>query len=178
MTKRDGNLPELNRRDALRRLGLAIAAGYAVPTLARISNARASSGGGGSGGGGSGGGGSGGGSGGGGSGSGGSGGGSGRGNSGRGGRGGRGSNGASGGRGRGRRGRNDHEKAYGAYGRGEIQSLSDVMSTVGRRIDGEIVRTRLRRRRGRWIYEFRYLTRSGRYRRLLVDARTKRIVRQ
>ncbi len=54
--------PEINRRDALKRLGLAFGAVYVTPTLLTLSNAHAASGsgsgGGGSGGGGSGGGGS------------------------------------------------------------------------------------------------------------------------
>lgn len=70
----------------------------------------------------------------------------------------------------------DHEEARGALERGEVMPLSEVLETLRPRIDGDIVSTDFEREDGGWLYEIKYIDRSGRLRELHVDARTARVL--
>lgn len=71
----------------------------------------------------------------------------------------------------------DHEIARGALERGEIVPLDDVLAEVRKTIAGQIVRIKLERKHGRWLYELRVLGPDGSIMEVYVDARTKAIVK-
>ncbi len=71
----------------------------------------------------------------------------------------------------------DHERARGAYERGEVRSLSEIMDQVRAQVDGEIVEAEFEREHGRWIYELKIIERSGRLLELYVDAETAEIIK-
>lgn len=71
----------------------------------------------------------------------------------------------------------DHDEARQAVEAGEIRPLSDIMSLVRDKFPGEIVRVRLKRERGRWVYEFRIVALGGRLLEIHVDARNGDIER-
>jgi len=71
----------------------------------------------------------------------------------------------------------DHEKARGAYERGEVRSLSEIIDRVSSQVDGEIVEAEFEREHGRWIYELKIIERSGRLLELYVDAETAEIIK-
>ena len=66
----------------------------------------------------------------------------------------------------------DQDRARAAFEQGQIKALSEVISTLGDRIDGDIVSTELEREDGLWIYEIKYVDRAGRLVEILVDARS------
>jgi uncharacterized membrane protein YkoI len=70
----------------------------------------------------------------------------------------------------------DHERAREAFERGEILSLAEVIAAARPHIDGEIVEAELEREHGVWVYELKYIHRSGRVSELYVDARTARVI--
>lgn len=71
----------------------------------------------------------------------------------------------------------DHEEARGALERGEVMSLSEVLAALRPQIDGEIVSTDFEREDGGWLYEIKYIDRTGRMIELHVDARTARVLK-
>jgi hypothetical protein len=71
----------------------------------------------------------------------------------------------------------DHDRALEALKRGEVQPLEQVLTAVRSSVDGTIVRTRLERKRGAWVYELKVLGRDGRIHDIHVDARTASLLR-
>ena len=71
----------------------------------------------------------------------------------------------------------DHERARAALTRGDIRPLAEIYTLVRPRIDGEIVETELEREDGRWVYEIKYISRSGRMRELYIDAKTGKTIK-
>lgn len=75
-----------------------------------------------------------------------------------------------GGRGRGRGG--DHDEAREAYEHGQTLSLSRILRLALRAVPGEVLEVELDRRHGRLVYEIEILARTGRVRKVILDART------
>lgn len=73
-------------------------------------------------------------------------------------------------RGRGRGG--DHDEAREAYEIGEALPLSRILPLALRAVPGEILEVELEREHGRLLYEIEILARSGRVRKVILDART------
>lgn len=73
-------------------------------------------------------------------------------------------------RGRGRGG--DHDEALEAYEHGEALPLSQILPLALRAVPGEVLEVELEREHGRIVYEIEILARSGRVRKVTLDART------
>lgn len=73
-------------------------------------------------------------------------------------------------RGRGRGG--DHDEARHALEDGEALPLSQILPLAIRAIPGEVLEVELEREHGRLVYEIEILARSGRVRKVILDART------
>ena len=73
-------------------------------------------------------------------------------------------------RGRGRGG--DHERALQALREGEVRPLTDILDEVHDTVAGEVIEVELEREDGRYVYELKILTPSGRLVEVQVDAAT------
>ncbi len=73
-------------------------------------------------------------------------------------------------RGRGRGG--DHDDARAALESGEVLPLSRIMPLALRAVPGEVLEVELEREHGRLVYEIEILARSGRVRKVILNART------
>jgi len=73
-------------------------------------------------------------------------------------------------RGRGRGG--DHDEAREAFEGGAALPLSRIMSLALTAVPGEVLEVELEREHGRLVYEIEILARSGRVRKVILDART------
>lgn len=73
-------------------------------------------------------------------------------------------------RGRGRGG--DHDEAREAYEQGEALSLAQILPLALRAVPGEVLEVEIEREHGRLVYEIEILARSGRVRKVTLDART------
>ena len=71
----------------------------------------------------------------------------------------------------------DHDKARKALERGEILPLNKILKRLGTRIAGKIVRIKLEREDGAWVYEIKYVSAKGRVIELEVDAKTGKILK-
>lgn len=74
------------------------------------------------------------------------------------------------GRGRGRGG--DHDEAREALEHGEALPLSRILPLALQAVPGEVLEVELEREHGRLAYEIEILARSGRVRKVTLDART------
>lgn len=70
----------------------------------------------------------------------------------------------------------DHERARRALEQGEVRPLAEILQIVGYRIDGEIVETEIERKHGVWVYEIKYVSRSGRMTEIYVNALNGRTI--
>lgn len=66
--------------------------------------------------------------------------------------------------------RPDHDSALEARARGEILPLEDILKKLSIRPEDRLVDVVLGRRDGQWIYDITWLTKSGRYHILTVEA--------
>lgn len=66
----------------------------------------------------------------------------------------------------------DHDRALAAVRRGEVMPLENVLAAVRDKIEGTVVRTKLKRKGGVWVYELKSIGRDGRMREVYVDAKT------
>lgn len=73
-------------------------------------------------------------------------------------------------RGRGRDG--DHNEAREAMEGGEVLPLSRLLPLALRAVPGEVLEVELEREHGRLFYEIEILARSGRVRKVILNART------
>lgn len=78
------------------------------------------------------------------------------------------------GRGRGRGG--DHDDAREAYEHGEALPLAQILPLALRAVPGEVLEVELEREHGRLVYEIEILARTGRVRKVILDARTGAIL--
>jgi uncharacterized membrane protein YkoI len=70
----------------------------------------------------------------------------------------------------------DQERARWALEQGEVRPLADILGIVRSRIDGEIVETEIENEDGAWVYEIKYISKSGRMKEIYVDGLSGRIV--
>jgi uncharacterized membrane protein YkoI len=68
--------------------------------------------------------------------------------------------------------RRDQDEAREAVERGAIRPLEEILAKLRDRFPGEIVKIKLEREHGVWVYEFRLLDPRGRLREITVDAAT------
>ena len=71
----------------------------------------------------------------------------------------------------------DHERAQQARERGEILPLERILSLVGQRIPGDVVKVELEREDGIWVYEIKVIDARGRLMEVEIDARTGGILK-
>ncbi len=64
----------------------------------------------------------------------------------------------------------DQERVRRALEQGEVRPLTDILRLVESRIDGEIVATEFTREDGIWVYEIKFITKSGRMMEIYVNA--------
>jgi uncharacterized membrane protein YkoI len=69
----------------------------------------------------------------------------------------------------------DQDEARQAVEAGDIRPLREILKMVGGKLPGEIVRVKIERRGGRWMYEFRVVGSNGRLFETYVDARSGEI---
>jgi uncharacterized membrane protein YkoI len=74
-------------------------------------------------------------------------------------------------------GARDHDEARRAVEAGEIRPLTEILNLVRGKLPGEIVRLKIERENGLWVYEFRVVDSKGRLFEVYVDARTGKIKR-
>lgn len=77
-------------------------------------------------------------------------------------------------RGRGRGG--DHDDAREALEQGDALPLTQILPLALRAVPGEILEIELEREHGRLVYEVEILARTGRVRKVNMDARTGRVL--
>lgn len=70
----------------------------------------------------------------------------------------------------------DHVAAREALRRGEILPLSRILTVVQRRVPGDVIDVELERKDGRWRYEVKVLTSTGRVREVKLDARNAAVL--
>ncbi|NBC95895.1 MAG: peptidase [Deinococcus-Thermus bacterium] len=70
----------------------------------------------------------------------------------------------------------DADRAYRALERGEVRPLADILTTLERRLQGEVVGVEFESEDGRHVYEFEVVTPGGRLLEIYVDAATGRIL--
>lgn len=72
--------------------------------------------------------------------------------------------------------REDHELARRALENGEVRPLSEILAGVRAEIEGELVGVEFDRIDGRYVYELKVISPSGRLREVRVDAQTAEIL--
>jgi len=65
----------------------------------------------------------------------------------------------------------DHVAAREALQRGEILPLARILAIVARHVPGDVIDVELERKDGRWRYEVKVLTSTGRVREVKLNAR-------
>jgi uncharacterized membrane protein YkoI len=71
----------------------------------------------------------------------------------------------------------DHDEARRAFQRGEIRSLSDILTELKAQLSGEVIEVELKRRGQSYIYEVKVVTPNGRVREVDVDAATGKVMK-
>ncbi len=71
----------------------------------------------------------------------------------------------------------DHDDARQAVEAGEIRPLAEILNIVRGKLPGEVIRVKLERKEGRWVYEFRVVDGKGRLFEVYVAARSGEIER-
>ncbi len=66
----------------------------------------------------------------------------------------------------------EQDEAHRAVQDGAIRPLNEILSNLAPGVAGEIVRVKLARRDGRWVYELRRVDSRGRLSEIVVDAAT------
>ncbi|MER2266961.1 PepSY domain-containing protein [Methylobacterium oxalidis] len=70
----------------------------------------------------------------------------------------------------------EQELARQALERGEIRPLDQVLRAARERVPGEVVKVELEREDGRWVYEIKILTESGKRREVEIDANSLEVL--
>ncbi len=71
----------------------------------------------------------------------------------------------------------DYERADRARRSGDIVPLRDVLESVRKTFEGEIVGIELEKERGLWIYEIKMISPDGRYIEIYVDAKSNTVLK-
>lgn len=72
----------------------------------------------------------------------------------------------------------DHDQAHRAVQSGEALPLFDILARVRSQLGGEIVGVAFRRKRNRWIYEFKVIEPRGQLMEVYVDAASAEILKR
>jgi uncharacterized membrane protein YkoI len=72
----------------------------------------------------------------------------------------------------------DHDQARRAVERGEALPLFDILARVRSELGGEVVGVSFKRRRDRWVYEFKVVAGGGRLVEIHVDAASAEILKR
>ena len=72
----------------------------------------------------------------------------------------------------------DHDQARRAVERGEALPLFDILARVRSQLGGEVVGVSFKRRRDRWIYEFKVVGPGGQLTEIYVDAASAEILKR
>lgn len=72
----------------------------------------------------------------------------------------------------------DHDEARRAVERGEALPLFDILGRVRSELGGEVVGVFFRRKRGRWVYEFKVIGPAGQLAEIDVDAASAEILKR
>jgi uncharacterized membrane protein YkoI len=75
-------------------------------------------------------------------------------------------------------GRHDHDRARRALEEGRARPLAEILARVRNQLGGEVVGVELDHERGRYIYEFKVITPTGKLREVYVDAMTAEFVKR
>lgn len=67
--------------------------------------------------------------------------------------------------------------ALDAFKSGDIRTLSDVLVAVREKVPGEVIKVKLTREDGVWVYEVKVLTPSGRRREVEINAQTLAVIK-
>jgi uncharacterized membrane protein YkoI len=78
--------------------------------------------------------------------------------------------------GSGRTRRSDQERALEAVKTGKVKPLREVLQMVSERAPGDVLRVKLNRSGGQMFYRITVLTDEGRYREIVVNAQSNRVV--
>jgi uncharacterized membrane protein YkoI len=70
----------------------------------------------------------------------------------------------------------DHDRARQALVRGEIAPLEKVLAVARSEIDGDFVGAELEIESGAWVYDLKFIDRSGVLRKIHVNAKTAKII--
>jgi uncharacterized membrane protein YkoI len=70
----------------------------------------------------------------------------------------------------------DHEQARRALEEGQVKPLTEILETVKNQIDGDVVGVEFEHKNGRYVYEFKVISASGRLHEIYVDAMTAEIL--
>ncbi|MGD8207036.1 MAG: PepSY domain-containing protein [Thiohalocapsa sp.] len=70
----------------------------------------------------------------------------------------------------------DHDRARRALERGEVRPIAEILASAAAEVPGDVIEVELEREHGRWVYELKVITLSGRLREILVDAATATII--
>jgi len=71
----------------------------------------------------------------------------------------------------------DYERADRARRSGDIVPLRDVLESVRKTFEGEIVGIELEKESGLWIYEIKMIAQDGRYIEVYVDAKSNEVLK-
>lgn len=74
-------------------------------------------------------------------------------------------------------GRHDHDRARRALEEGRARPLAEILARVRNELGGEVVGVEFDHERGRYIYEFKVVTATGKLREVYVDAMTAEILK-
>jgi uncharacterized membrane protein YkoI len=74
-------------------------------------------------------------------------------------------------------GQHDHDRARRALEEGRAPPLAEILARVRSQLDGEVAGVEFERKRGRYVYEFKVVTSTGKLREVYVDAMTAEIVK-
>jgi uncharacterized membrane protein YkoI len=71
----------------------------------------------------------------------------------------------------------DHDEARAVVEAGDARPLAEILDIVRGKLPGDVIRVKLERKGGHWIYEFRVVDGKGRLFEVYVDARNGEIER-
>ena len=71
----------------------------------------------------------------------------------------------------------DHDQARRALEEGEVKPLFEILEAVKDKMEGEVVGVEFEHKGGRYVYEFKVISASGRLREIYVDAMTAEILK-
>lgn len=67
--------------------------------------------------------------------------------------------------------------ALDAFKSGEIRPLSEILAVARAQVPGEVVKVKLEREKGVWIYEMKILTPAGKRREVEINAQTLAVIK-